>query len=128
MAASIRYVRCSDCSYFLQMKIVKTLLSTSLKIGKDYKVSSSKDLLTYWVETPVNSDLGITQFTVLHFDPMLYPRGEGIENDPEEEQFLALLTFGLACPNEGIDLPKKLHEYFLPQNYCQTFPRLSCLI
>ena len=92
-----------------------TLIDIFENWAGDYKVSSSEDLLTYWVETPVNSDLGITQFTALHFDPMLYPRGEGIENDPEEEQFLALLTFGLACPNEGIDLPKKLHEYFLPQ-------------
>ena len=80
-----------------------------------FEVRFTKDRMTYWVETPIKNDLGIIQYTALHFDPLVYPRGDGIINAPGEGQFLALLAFGLVCSHKNEELPKKLHEYFLPQ-------------
>ncbi|WP_338174497.1 hypothetical protein [Candidatus Poseidonia alphae] len=96
-------------------KSQNTLLDVFKKWAGDFEIRFTKDRMTYWVETPLEDDLGITQYTSLHFDPLLHPRGGGINNAPGEEQFLALLAFGLACSNEDEELPKKLHEYFLPQ-------------
>ena len=96
-------------------KSQNTLLDIFKKWAGDFEIRATKDRMTYWVETPLQNDLGIIQYTSLHFDPLLHPRGEGIENAPGEEQFSSLLAFGLTCPNENLELPKKLHEYFLPQ-------------
>ena len=96
-------------------KSQKTLLDIFKKWAGNFEIRATKDRMTYWVETPLRNDLGIIQYTSLHFDPLLHPRGEGIENAPGEEQFSSLLAFGLKCSNENLELPKKLHEYFLPQ-------------
>ena len=96
-------------------KSQNTLLDIFKKWAGDFEIRVTRDRMTYWVETPLQNDLGIIQYTSLHFDPLLHPRGDGIENAPGEEQFSALLAFGLACSDENLELPKKLHEYFLPQ-------------
>jgi hypothetical protein len=96
-------------------KSQSTLLDIFKKWAGDFEIRTTKDRMTYWVETPLQNSLGIVQYTSLHFDPLLHPRGEGIENAPGEEQFSSLLAFGLTCSNENLELPKKMHEYFLPQ-------------
>lgn len=96
-------------------KSQNTLLDIFKKWAGDFEIRVTRDRMTYWVETPLQNDLGIIQYTSLHFDPLLHPRGDGIENAPGEEQFSALLAFGLTCSNDNLELPKKLHEYFLPQ-------------
>ena len=96
-------------------KSQSTLLDIFKKWAGDFEIQTTKDRMTYWVETPLQNSLGIVQYTSLHFDALLHPRGEGIENAPGEEQFSSLLAFGLTCSNENLELPKKLHEHFLPQ-------------
>ena len=66
------------------------LLDIFKKWAGDFEIRFTKDRMTYWVETPIENDLGIIQYTSLHFDPLLHPRGDGIDNAPVEDQFSAL--------------------------------------
>lgn len=89
------------------------LIQTFKRWAGKHEVHQTLDRMTYWIESPLSDNPKVVQYTSLHFDIFLYPRGDELNTERDEKQFLALLSFGLS--SSGDINPKKLHEHFRPQ-------------